>query len=425
MTPEEVATLQRCIAVGGVAVFPADTVYGLATEPDSKEGVHRLYVLKGRPPARPAAVMFFSLELALTALPELAARTRAAVERLLPGGLTLLLPNPAHRYPLACGPSPEVLGLRVPLLEGELAPLTALKWPVLQSSANRSGDARRAPGGGDRPAHPRRRRPDPGRRRAPGHVLNGCRPDLLRGERGVRAGARGSGAAGPGGGGAGLTVEEVLAWLEERRASPADLAGMARFGIRTDDAYGVKLPELRRLARSLGHDHRLAAGLWATGQREPRLLAAMVEETERVTPAQMDRWAGQLDSWDVCDGVCLDLFRHTPHAWAKAREWSAGARHGFTRRAGLVLIALLARSDDARDDDLLPAIALAAAAAHDGRNEVIKGASWALRNIGRRDARLAAAVEEAATELTAAAERGPRWVGRDVLSYLRRQSPSV
>ena len=200
---------------------------------------------------------------------------------------------------------------------------------------------------------------------------------------------------------------------------------MARFGIRTDDAYGVKLPELRRLARSLGHDHRLAAGLWATGQREPRLLAAMVEETERVTPTQMDRWAGQLDSWDVCDGVCLDLFRHTPHAWAKARDWSAGARHGFTRRAGLVLIALLARSDDARDDDLLPAIALAAAAAHDGRNEVIKGASWALRNIGRRDARLAAAVEEAATELTAAAERGSRWVGRDVLSYLRRHSPSV
>ena len=145
MTAEEVATFQRCIAVGGVAVFPADTVYGLATEPDSKEGVHRLYVLKGRPPARPAAVMFFSLELALAALPELPAGTRAAVERLLPGGLTVLLPNPARRYPLACGPSPEVLGLRVPLLEGEAAPLAALKWPILQSSANRSGepDARR------------------------------------------------------------------------------------------------------------------------------------------------------------------------------------------------------------------------------------------------------------------------------------------
>ncbi len=145
MTPEEVATFERCIAVGGVALFPADTVYGLATEPDSKEGVQRLYRLKGRPPERPAAVMFFRLELAVAALPELTGRARAAVERLLPGGLTLLLPNPARRYPLACGPSPEVLGLRVPLLTGPLSPLAGLAWPVLQSSANRSGgpDARR------------------------------------------------------------------------------------------------------------------------------------------------------------------------------------------------------------------------------------------------------------------------------------------
>ena len=148
MTAEEVATFGRCMAVGGVALFPADTVYGLATEPDSKEGVHRLYRLKGRAPDRPAAVMFFSLDLALAALPELAARTRAAVERLLPGGLTLLLPNPARRYPLACGPSPEVVGVRVPLLEGRLAPLAGLAWPVLQSSANPSGgpDARRVRG---------------------------------------------------------------------------------------------------------------------------------------------------------------------------------------------------------------------------------------------------------------------------------------
>ena len=145
MTPEEAATFERCIAVGGVALFPADTVYGLATEPDSKEGVQRLYRLKGRPPERPAAVMFFRLELAVAALPELTGGARAAVERLLPGGLTLLLPNPARRYPLACGPSPEVLGLRVPLLTGPLSPLAGLAWPVLQSSANRSGgpDARR------------------------------------------------------------------------------------------------------------------------------------------------------------------------------------------------------------------------------------------------------------------------------------------
>jgi L-threonylcarbamoyladenylate synthase len=145
VTERDVATFSRCISVGGVALFPTDTVYGLATEPESNEGVRRLYALKGRPPDRPAAVMFFDLELALASLPELGERTRAALERLLPGGVTLLLPNPARRYPLACGPEPERLGVRVPALDGALAALTAARWPVLQTSANRSGgnDARR------------------------------------------------------------------------------------------------------------------------------------------------------------------------------------------------------------------------------------------------------------------------------------------
>lgn len=148
MSPEDVATFERCIAVGGVALFPADTVYGLATDPDSREGVERLYRLKGRRPDRPAAVMFFQLELALVALPELGERTRAALERLLPGGVTLIVPNPERRYPLACGPEPELLGVRVPRLTGALEPLAAASWPVLQSSANASGgpDARSVDG---------------------------------------------------------------------------------------------------------------------------------------------------------------------------------------------------------------------------------------------------------------------------------------
>jgi L-threonylcarbamoyladenylate synthase len=145
VTPEDVETFARCISVGGVAVYPADTVYAVGTEPDSREGVERLYRLKGRPPDKPSAVMFFRLDSALAGLPELGSRTREAVERLLPGAVTLVLPNPARRYPLACGPSPERLGIRVPAFEGQLAPLTAMSWPVLQSSANRSGerDARR------------------------------------------------------------------------------------------------------------------------------------------------------------------------------------------------------------------------------------------------------------------------------------------
>jgi L-threonylcarbamoyladenylate synthase len=141
VTPEEVRTFERCIAVGGVALLPTDTVYGLATDPDSREGVDRLYRLKGRPPTKPAAVMFFALEPALAALPELGERTRAALERLLPGALTLLLANPARRFPLACGPAPERLGLRVPELRGALEPLASVRRPVLQSSANLAGGA--------------------------------------------------------------------------------------------------------------------------------------------------------------------------------------------------------------------------------------------------------------------------------------------
>src|SRR3954464_4295180 len=120
------------MSVGGVAVFPADTVYGLPCDPASREAVERLYRLKRRRPDKPAAVMFFDVELALAALPELGARTRAALEARLPGGVTLLLPHPRGPFPLAGGG--RVLGLRVP--DG---PLTGVRWPVLQSSANRAG----------------------------------------------------------------------------------------------------------------------------------------------------------------------------------------------------------------------------------------------------------------------------------------------
>jgi L-threonylcarbamoyladenylate synthase len=141
VTPEDVAAFERCVAAGGVVLFPADTVYGLATDPESRAGVERLYALKGRPQDRPAAVMFFSMASALQALPELGPRTRAVFDGLLPGAVTVLVPNPRRRFRLACGREPERLGVRVPDLEGALAPLAAVERPVLQSSANPTGAA--------------------------------------------------------------------------------------------------------------------------------------------------------------------------------------------------------------------------------------------------------------------------------------------
>jgi len=133
------AAFERAIAVGELAIFPADTVYGIAAAPDDEAAVARLNALKERDPAQPSGVMFFAVEHAAPLLHALGPRTRAACAALLPGPVTLVLPNPAGRYPLACGATPERIGLRVPALAGALAPLAAVGIPVVQSSANLRG----------------------------------------------------------------------------------------------------------------------------------------------------------------------------------------------------------------------------------------------------------------------------------------------
>lgn len=129
---------ERCISNGGVVVFPSDTVYGLACDPEDQDAIDRLYELKRRPPAKASAVMFFDLDAALEAVSGwLGPRTRTALQSLMPGGVTVLLPNPEHRFPLACGADPDTLGLRVVAVPQ----LWGARVPVMQSSANLAGDA--------------------------------------------------------------------------------------------------------------------------------------------------------------------------------------------------------------------------------------------------------------------------------------------
>lgn len=141
---QDVERFGRCVAGGGVAVFPTDTVYGVCCDPDDEQAARRLYALKGRPAARPAAVMFLALEPALEALSELQYAERVAMQALLPGPVTLLLANPGLRFAPACRTDPATLGLRVPLLPEHLQALSSLTRPLMQSSANMSGqpDAR-------------------------------------------------------------------------------------------------------------------------------------------------------------------------------------------------------------------------------------------------------------------------------------------
>ena len=205
LTAADAQTFERCIAVGGIAVFPADTVYGLACEPDSKEAVQRLYMLKRRRPDKPAAVMFFALDLALAALPELGPADGGRAARAAAGRRDrCCCPTRRAASRWRAGRMAEVLGLRVPAWPPALAALADVRWPVLQSSANAAGgpDARRLDGGAR--VHARPHRPRPRRRRAAGHAVDGRRPARLRGATGEWSVAR-EGA---------MSVTEVAARLE-------------------------------------------------------------------------------------------------------------------------------------------------------------------------------------------------------------------
>ena len=194
---------------------------------------------------------------------------------------------------------------------------------------------------------------------------------------------------------------------------------MSRFGIDTTRAVGVTVTQLRRLARDLGHDHELAAALWASGVHEARLLASLVDEPAMVSEAQMEAWVADLDSWDVCDGVCGNLFDRTPFALDKAVEWSSREPE-FQKRAAFALMASAAvhRKDlpDAAFASLLPVIR---AQAIDERNYVKKAVSWALRQIGKRSSGLNSQAVRTAEQIERIDSRAARWVARDALRELR------
>ena len=195
---------------------------------------------------------------------------------------------------------------------------------------------------------------------------------------------------------------------------------LSRFGINDSSALGISLPALRAMGRELGRDHALAEELWDSGIHEARLLASLVDDPALVDARQMDRWVRGFDSWDVCDQVCMNLFRHARPAYRKAIRWST-SRAEFTKRAGFALMASLAVSDKTADDarfvSLLPHIVAGAA---DDRNFVKKAANWALRQIGKRSPALNRAALRTSERLAASEIRSARWVGADARRELER-----
>ncbi len=216
-------------------------------------------------------------------------------------------------------------------------------------------------------------------------------------------------------------VQDLIKWLE-RRGTKRTRDSMKRYGNPSNKAFGVPVATMQRLAKKLGRNHRLAIALWDTGWYEARMVASFVDEPERVTPAQMDRWCRDFDNWGICDTVCFVLFDRSPHAWRKVAQWGR-RRNEFEKRAAFALLACLALHDKKADDRaFLRYLPLIERAAEDERNFVKKGVSWALRAIGRRNRTLNRAAVTVARRLSASPKGAARWVGKGALRELTRKS---
>ncbi len=219
-------------------------------------------------------------------------------------------------------------------------------------------------------------------------------------------------------------MAEAAQVLEKLRAlaDPERVRGMASVGIGSRQILGVSMPEIRQMARESGRDHALAAGLWASGVYEARLLAGMVEEPKLVTQSQLEEWALVFDNWAVVDGTVLNVIIKTPFAHAKTLAWSARPEE-FVKRAGFALMAVLAVHDKKAADSVFEGyLPIIEREAGDDRPYVKKAVNWALRQIGKRNDRLRGAAIEAADRIHAQGSRAAKWVASDALRELRRKA---
>ena len=224
-----------------------------------------------------------------------------------------------------------------------------------------------------------------------------------------------------GNGGADWDVDSVIGELRGF-GTQRNVEGMARFGIRAANVYGVSKPKLDEIARSIGKNHSLGRELWATGIHDAKILAGMISEPELVTAEQMDSWVRDFDNWDTCDGTCCHLFVFAGPAWEKAIAWTRRPEE-FQKRAGFALAAYLAyRDKSAADSKFVNFLKIVEREADDERNFVRKAVNWALRNIGKRNLRLNRAAIVTGERLKKRESRAARWVAADALRELRSEA---
>jgi 3-methyladenine DNA glycosylase AlkD len=213
------------------------------------------------------------------------------------------------------------------------------------------------------------------------------------------------------------SVKDVLDKLQSK-ARPEQLRGMAKYGMTVEQRLGVSVPDMRKLAKEIGRDHKLALDLWRTGVAEARIVAGMVGDPAKLTEEQMEDWVKGINSWDVCDQVCMNLFEKDQLAWKKIIDWSEREEE-FVKRTAFSLIACLAWHDKKASDEkfieLLPVIMRGAT---DERNFVKKAVNWALRNIGKRNIKLNEAAINTAKEIKRLDSKAAHWIAADAIREL-------
>ncbi|RJQ31797.1 MAG: DNA alkylation repair protein [Actinobacteria bacterium] len=217
------------------------------------------------------------------------------------------------------------------------------------------------------------------------------------------------------------SFDEVMSKLKSK-ARPDQLEGMARFGMSTSQRLGISMPELRKLGKEIGRKHQLALQLWDTKIAEAMILAALVDDPSEVTEEQADSWVMDLDSWDVCDQLCMNLLDKVPFALKKIKEWSRRDEE-FVKRAAFALIAVLAWHDkDASDDFFVSFFPIIKEGVTDERNFVKKAVNWALRHIGKRNAALNKKAIKFSKVLLQMDSKSARWIAADAIKELESES---
>lgn len=214
-----------------------------------------------------------------------------------------------------------------------------------------------------------------------------------------------------------MQYEEIIRQLKSMR-DPDSVKGMARYGINPKNNLGISIYKLRPLAKDIGKNHELALKLWDSGIHDARLLAVFIEDPTKVTSNQMDSWAQDFDSWDVCDQAATSLFDITPHAWKKIYEW-AEREEEFVKRAAFSIIAGLAvHNKKANDGDFEKLLPLIKKHSVDERNYVKKAVNWALRNIGKRNISLNKKAIIIAKEIQKFDSKIAKWIASEAIREL-------